>query len=319
MDGMSDTCAKSSMLRALEFAKIDASKVSLRPSCNRIVASLNGEMVAHLRPPIFGNNALINLNQEGRLLEFVAQRTGHTGIEVPKVLHEEETPEGYLQLRSVVGVMDYHLPEKFGKKEVFQKLSVFLNALHQIPVEDVRCEDLLPPFIPGLSTDFNEAAKWVGQSSGKVFDLPKDLLEDAQQILAPCRLDAEVFIHGDIHNYNLGYNKKGELTGVFDFERARIAPRSYEMAQFLWQDLCLDDPQQKSQVRRFVRPLIDVYQEVSGHKVDLAQPLRFIALHTLKDLYSSRYFANGRDKMASYDRFASAAYNYRHAADFFAL
>lgn len=305
--------------RALEFSKVRADQVELRSSASRIVASLDSQTVAHLVPPSTVSESEIDLKRERRVLEFVAQHTAHTGVELPKVLHEVETPEGLLQLRSVVGIMGMHHPGNMQKQAVCEKLAEFLTALHQIPVDEVNKNDLLSERNNRLTADFNATAAWVEQSSGKPFDLPKDFIEDARLLLKPGKVEDTVLIHGDIHPYNLGYRLNGELAGPFDFERVRLAPRSHEMAQFAMQELSKEDPRDKMQLKRFMRPLLDAYAEASGHRIDMAEPLRFVALQALTEMYTSRETARGSDRMDNYDRFATAAYNYRKASDFFAL
>jgi len=46
-------------------------------------------------------------------------------------------------------------------------------------------------------------------------------------------------LHGDYHNYNVFFDKEGEVTEVFDWEKSKIGPRGWELARSI--DLCCFD------------------------------------------------------------------------------
>ncbi len=103
------------------------------------------------------------------------------------------------------------------------------------------------------------------------------------------------FIHGDYLHHNLFFDKKGEVSHVFDLEKSQYASRSYELIRSLLYSIM--DPDMTDESLRRARLYLSAYQEMYPINLDeIEKGMEIFFLKSIRGLWMEKelYTLNNR-------------------------
>lgn len=113
----------------------------------------------------------------------------------------------------------------------------------------------------------------------------KELVEKAHnKVLADYNIGKPHLIHGDYHDHNVFFNEKDEVTNVFDFEKADMSPRTYELVRSM-NFTCLDGPITEERLKNAVRYLQSYNEAYPITKAEFKEGLEVYYMKTIHSLW----------------------------------
>lgn len=111
-----------------------------------------------------------------------------------------------------------------------------------------------------------------------------NLIEKNKISYPDLRLKNDHLIHGDFHEDNIFFDKKGDIMGIFDWEKANQSPRVLELVRAMW-FLCFYDKYNKSSFQRAQVFLIKYNEIYPLNKSELAVGLKAWYLNQLHSMW----------------------------------
>lgn len=166
-------------------------------------------------------------------------------------------------------------------------------------------QQILHKIPPHEQTEFDQLA-------AACIQLKLQLGKQHQDEFATIDLASDHLIHGDYQDANLFFDQDEQVSHVFDWEKAEIAPRGMELVRAI-EFICLSNPNDYKAVftdatyakaRHFLQSYHQLYP-ITQHEFAAAAKARY--LHKIVSLWveADHYLENGR----RVDRFLEAEYN----------